>query len=40
MLQLVQETAVAPPNEYDPALQGPVGLLSPKDPQYIPGEQG
>ena len=39
-LQLVQEGAVAPPKEYDPALQGPVGLLSPKDPQYMPGKHG
>jgi hypothetical protein len=40
MLQLVQAEAVAPPTEYDPDLQGPVEKLSPKDPQYIPGEHG
>ena len=38
MLQLVQVTDVAPPKEYDPALQGPVGLPSPKDAQYMPGK--
>ena len=38
--QLVQAAAVAPPKEYEPALQGPVGLLSPKDPQYMPGKHG
>ncbi len=40
MLQLVQLSAVAPPNEYDPALQGPVGTLSPNVAQYIPGKHG
>ena len=40
MMQLVHESADAPLIEYDPALQGPVGALRPRDAQYIPAEHG
>jgi hypothetical protein len=38
--QLVHASAVAPLDEYDPALQGPVGALRPRDAQYMPAEHG
>ena len=40
MMQLVHESAEAPLIEYDPALQGPVGALRPRDAQYMPTKQG
>jgi hypothetical protein len=39
-MQLVHESADAPLIEYDPALQGPVGALRPRDAQYLPGSHG
>ena len=40
MMQLVQLLAAAPPKEYDPALQGPVGALRPNEAQYMPAKHG
>jgi hypothetical protein len=40
MVQLRQPIAVAPPDEYDPALHGPVGALRPDVAQYMPGKHG